>query len=60
MPFAIDDFIKRNRDVAVSRYADLLDENRSVKGTDIWFDEYWRMHIGEFKCEPIKHPAKEE
>lgn len=46
MPFSISDFIKRNRDLAIKRYGDLLDENRRVKGTDIWFDECWRMHRG--------------
>ena len=51
MPFAISDFVKRNHDVAIARYRDLLDENRRVKGTDIWFDGYWRMHKGEFKGE---------
>lgn len=51
MPFAIADFVKRNRDVAIARYGNLLDENRCVKGTDIWFDGYWRMHRGEFKDE---------
>lgn len=51
MPFTIADFIKRNRSVAIARYGDLLDENRRVKGTDIWFDGYWRMHRGEFKDE---------
>ena len=48
MPFDISNFVKRNRAVAISRYGDLLDENRRVKGTDIWFDGYWRMHRGEF------------
>ena len=51
MPFDIDNFVKRNRDVAISRYGELLDENRRVKGTDIWFDGYWRMHKGgDFSC----------
>lgn len=44
MPFSIADFVNRNRAVAIARYGDLLDENRCVKGTDIWFDGYWRMH----------------
>lgn len=46
MPFNLSDFVKRNRDVAISRYGDLLDESRCVRGTDIWFDGYWRMHRG--------------
>ena len=47
MPFSIADFVKRNRAIAIARYGDLLDENRCVRGTDIWFDGYWRMHRGE-------------
>lgn len=58
MPFAIADFVKRNRAVAIARYRNLLDENRRVKGTDIWFDGYWRMHKGEFK-EKLQQPAGE-
>ena len=60
MPFDISDFVKRNRDVAIARYGNLLDENRCVKGTDIWFDGYWRMHMGEFKGELKKQPEKED
>lgn len=37
-------YIERNRKVAMERYGILLDENRRVSGTDIWFDEEWRFH----------------
>lgn len=46
MPFDMEFFIKRNHDVAIQKYGELLDENRCVKGTDIWFDACWRMHKG--------------
>lgn len=38
--------IERNRQAVLERYGDRLDENRQVKGTDIWFDECWRIHEG--------------
>ena len=44
-----DFYIKRNEESARKLYGDLLDENRRVKGTDIWFDYVWRIHIGEEK-----------
>lgn len=40
-------YIERNRKVAMERYGILLDENRRVSGTDIWFDDEWRFHKGE-------------
>ena len=46
MPFDFDYFIERNHDVALLIYGNLIDDNRCVKGTDIWFDEYWRVHNG--------------
>jgi hypothetical protein len=49
MGFNLSHFVKRNRNVAISRYGNLLDEKRCVKGTDIWFDGYWRMHRGKLK-----------
>lgn len=39
-------YIERNRKVAMERYGILLDENRRVSGTDIWFDDKWRFHKG--------------
>lgn len=45
-------YIERNRKVAMERYGILLDENRRVSGTDIWFDDYWRFHRGD-KENPI-------
>ena len=41
-------FIKRNKENAINQYGELLDEKRRVRGTDIWFDGYWRMHKGGF------------
>lgn len=42
-------YIERNKSIAMSRYGKLIDENRRVKGTDIWFDETWILHRGEVK-----------
>lgn len=39
-------YINRNRQVAYARYGNLIDENRHVTGTEIWFDECWRVHNG--------------
>lgn len=39
-------YIKRNRQSAIELYGDLLDENRRVKGMDVWFDSAWRIHVG--------------
>ena len=37
-------YIKRNEETAKRLYGNRLDENRRVKGTNIWFDAYWRIH----------------
>ena len=37
-------YVKRNEDTAKRLYGNRLDENRRVKGTNIWFDAYWRIH----------------
>lgn len=37
----------RNEQVARERYGSRLTEDRRVEGTDIWFDEGWRMHVGD-------------
>ena len=42
--FDYDFYIKRNEQVAKEKYGKLLDENRRVIGTDIWFDNCWRLH----------------
>lgn len=39
-------YINRNKEIAVHLYGDLLDENKKVRGTDIWFDDAWRLHQG--------------
>lgn len=39
-------YIQRNKSVALELYGSRLDENRRVKGTDIWFDENWIFHRG--------------
>ena len=39
--------IARNEQIARERYGSLLTEDRRVEGTDIWFDEGWRMHVGD-------------
>ena len=39
-------YINRNKEIAYARYGNLIDKNRRVKGTDIWFDEFWRYHNG--------------
>lgn len=40
-----DFYIKRNELTARKLYGDRLDENRRVKGTNIWFDSFWRIHV---------------
>ncbi len=47
--FNVDFYVKRNRAAALKRYGFRLDENRRVKGTDIWFDKNWVFHRGEEK-----------
>lgn len=39
-------YINCNKLIAYKRYGNLIDENRHVIGTTIWFDEYWRFHNG--------------
>lgn len=39
-------YTNRNKEIAYARYGNLIDENRCVKGTDIWFDNFWRVHTG--------------
>lgn len=39
--------VTRNEQIAKERYSSRLTEDRRVEGTDIWFDESWRMHIGD-------------
>lgn len=36
-------YIERNKQVAMELYGDRLNANREVAGTDIYFDECWRM-----------------
>lgn len=43
--------VSRNEQIARERYGSLLTEDRRVEGTDIWFDEGWRMHTGDKKQE---------
>ena len=42
--FDFDFYIKRNEQVAKEKYGEWLDENRRVVGTNIWFDDCWRVH----------------
>ena len=42
--FDYDFYIKRNEQIAREKYGELLDENRRVVGTNIWFDDCWRIH----------------
>ena len=37
-------YIKRNEETAKKLYGDKLDKNKRVKGTNIWFDDWWRIH----------------
>lgn len=39
-------YTNRNKEIAYARYSDLIDENRCVVGTNIWFDEFLRYHDG--------------
>lgn len=47
--FDYDVHIRRNELKAKSRYGNLIDKNRRVSGTDIWFDEKWRFHNDKYK-----------
>ena len=40
-------YINRNEEVARQKYGEKLDEDRKVKGTKIWFDGYWRIHVSD-------------
>ena len=42
--FKYEYYIKRNEEIARQRYGDRIDKCRNVVGTDIWFDECWRIH----------------
>ena len=42
--FDYDFYIKRNEQVAKEKYGSRLDKNRRVIGTNIWFDDWWRIH----------------
>lgn len=39
-------YIRRNKDVAMARYGPYIMPDRTVRGTDIWFDENWVIHEG--------------
>ena len=43
--FDISFYIARNEQTARELYGNRLDENRRVKGTNIWFDDWWRIHV---------------
>lgn len=45
-PFDHNRCVERNEQVARERYGSRLTEDRRVGGTDIWFDEGWRIHTG--------------
>lgn len=38
--------IEQNKQTAIELYGDRIDNNKHVKGTDIWFDYAWRIHVG--------------
>lgn len=42
-PFDYDFYIQRNKEVALKTFGQLMDENRSIAGTDYYFDELWRL-----------------
>ena len=52
-PFDWEYCIQRNKEVAMKRYVNLLDKNRQVKGTNIWFDDCWRIHKEESEINEI-------
>lgn len=39
-------YIERNHQIAYTRYGNLIDKDKRVAGTNIWFDEFWRYHNG--------------
>lgn len=36
-------YINRNKESALARYGDRLDDDRNVVGTDFYFDYFWRL-----------------
>lgn len=53
-------YIQRNRERALAHYGALLQEDRSVAGTDVWFDECWRFHRGDHNVQPTDFNAVED
>lgn len=43
LPNDVDKFIQRNKETAIAKYGDKLDENRNVIGTNYYFDHMWRF-----------------
>ena len=38
-------YVQRNKETAIRLFGNKLEENtRKVKGTSIWFDEFWRYN----------------
>lgn len=38
-------YIERNKKIAMEIHGEKLGKDRRVKGTNIWYDEFWRFHI---------------
>ena len=45
-------YIQRNKESALARFGDRLDDNRNVVGTDFYFDYFWRLRK---MCEETDH-----
>ncbi len=41
--FDVDLCIETHRQSAIKLFGDKIDENKNVIGTDLYFDEFWRL-----------------
>ena len=41
--FDIELLVEIHRQTAISLYGNMLDKNKNVIGTDLYFDEFWRL-----------------
>ena len=56
MSFDVALSVEIHRQSAIEVFGDRLDENRNVIGTDLFFDEFWRLRKRDYsmKCKTIK------
>lgn len=56
MSFDVALSVEIHRQSAIEVFGDRLDENRNVIGTDLFFDEFWRLIKRDYsmQCKTIK------